>query len=399
MCSVRARPHVALCQGDTDNQEAQGPGNGGGTGALSTKELRGDSPVLNFVELHRRRLSQRISYAFRSPELRHVSFQEYAVISNAELAQHANNAEKQRQHAGTASEGANNARQEGKEAWIRRVTSVLARLSHMSARVLVYPFPLDKIPAGRGLEDALPITPWSQHLMCVMTVLQGLVVLLKEEDMPRWRSHLIAQAETLLLVFFMLQCSFKMLAYGGWQYFLVAANNFDLSVTFVTFLGWAGAMLTAQGINTYTARDPEDPSSDAPVINLGPATGLATLFAARYIRCLSLLVVVPGMRTLVHDGFRCGWKSCITVVLVFLLIMGLVGQQLFGDVMLSGFSGRFKSVPFFATYQNSLFVAWLVMSSENVLPATVEGYHQAGLSMCLYIVFGGMVIRLVVMKR
>ena len=287
--------------------------------------------------------------------------------------------------------------------WVKLVLEVAGNVSFLCAKLLVYPYPLEKLRSDVIVEDRLPVVPWQQRLTFFVTALQALTLFLKAENMPRTRCDAVMLLETMFLMYFIVQCAFKIIAYGGITQYCqgfrsISLNSCELAITAASLVGFVAAMQTSQGINTYTARDPEDPAPSTPVVNVGPAPGLPVLFLARHFRVFSLVLAVPGMRKLFQDAFRCGVKSVVLVVVFCILILSLMAQQLFGGVILASLSGRIAQTPYMASFEHSLFFGWLLMSGEDILNMIVDGYHQFGTPLILYVIMGGMLLRLIVMK-
>ena len=137
------------------------------------------------------------------------------------------------------------------------------------------------------------------------------------------------------LVFFVAHFIFKLTAYGGSlsSYGRVRLNVLEAVVTSCHVAGWLAGLQTPRGNNNYVVRDADNPSRSAPVTNLGPESAWEMLKLVRVVRVLTLALVVPGMKELVHDALRCGAKSCLAFVLCVLVTIALIAQQLFGDAV------------------------------------------------------------------
>ena len=162
---------------------------------------------------------------------------------------------------------------------------VARNVSFLCAKLLVYPYPLEKLRSDVIVEDRLPVVPWQQRLTFFVTALQALTLFLKAENMPRTRCDAVMLLETMVLMYVIVQCAFKIIAYGGITQYCqgfrsISLNSCELAITAASLVGFVAAMQTSQGINTYTARDPEDPAPSTPVVNVGPAPGLPVLFLA-----------------------------------------------------------------------------------------------------------------------
>ena len=81
-----------------------------------------------------------------------------------------------------------------------------------------------------------------------------------------------------------------------------------------------------------------------------------------------------------------------------LAILSFMGHSHFGAIVLPGMSACVPKHAYFSGLYSSLFVAWLMMSNEDMLPKLVEGYAQAGLPFVLYVIVGGGFLRYVVIK-
>jgi hypothetical protein len=75
-----------------------------------------------------------------------------------------------------------------------------------------------------------------------------------------------------------------------------------------------------------------------------------------------------------------------------------MGHNHFGSVVLPGMHRCLSKQTYFSNLPGSFFVAWLMMSSEDMLPKMVAGYVQAGPAFVVFVVVGGIFLRYVVMK-
>ena len=103
-------------------------------------------------------------------------------------------------------------------------------------------------------------------------------------------------------------------------------------------------------------------------------------------------------RRLLRDAFRSGIKSALILVLFALIILAYMGHNHFGSVVLPGMHRCLSKHTYFSSLPGSFFVAWLMMSSEDMLPKMVAGYVQAGPAFVVFVVVGGIFLRYVVMK-
>jgi hypothetical protein len=114
--------------------------------------------------------------------------------------------------------------------------------------------------------------------------------------------------------------------------------------------------------------------------------------------CRAWAQVFPGSRRLLQDAFRSGSKSALLLVLFALIILAYMGHNHFGSVVLPGMHRCLSTHTYFSSLPGSFFVAWLMMSSEDMLPKMVAGYVQAGPGFVVFVVVGGILLRFVVMK-